>query len=176
LCFNRFLSVAHITDDDEMSILEPTKITDTHVLVNVPHLSAFGLIWDTLLRFLHMKQPINCQVLLFLRPPGPGPSSRKTSAGGTLEKPKSLKRKLFNILKDLTDENFRDFKWCLEDESSDGSSTIQKAELENAERRDVVDLVVRRFGFEGALKVTEKVLKDIGMNNLVEELQNLRFH
>ncbi|MED6250027.1 hypothetical protein ATANTOWER_023438, partial [Ataeniobius toweri] len=102
--------------------------------------------------------------------PSPGPSPRKTSAGATLEKPKSLKRKLFNILKDLTDENFRDFKWCLEDESSDGSSPIQKAELENAERRDVVDLVVRRFGFEGALKVTEKVLKDIGMNNLVEEL------
>ncbi|MED6253488.1 hypothetical protein ATANTOWER_031148 [Ataeniobius toweri] len=113
--------------------------------------------------------------------PSPGPSPRKTSAGATLEvklhlKPKSLKRKLFNILKDLTDENFRDFKWCLEDESLDGSSPIQKAELENAERRDVVDLVVRRFGFEGALKVTEKVLKDIGMNNLVEELQNLRFH
>ncbi|MEQ2210785.1 hypothetical protein XENOCAPTIV_019371 [Xenoophorus captivus] len=73
LCFNRFLSVAHITDDDGMSILEPTKITDTHVLVNIPHLSAFGLIWDIILRFLHMKLPINGQVLLFLRPPGRAP-------------------------------------------------------------------------------------------------------
>ncbi|MEQ2242580.1 hypothetical protein ILYODFUR_037293, partial [Ilyodon furcidens] len=106
----------------------------------------------------------------------PSPSSRKVSAGGTLEKTKSLKRKLFNILKDLKDENFKNFKWCLEDESLDGSSPIQKAELENADRQDVVDLVVHRFGFEGALKVTEKVLKDIGMNNLVEELQNPRFH
>ncbi|MED6259282.1 hypothetical protein ATANTOWER_020223, partial [Ataeniobius toweri] len=106
----------------------------------------------------------------------PSPSSRKISADGTLEKPKSLKRKLFNILKDLKDENFKNFKWYLEDESLDSSSPIQKAELENADRQDVVELVVHRFGCEGALKVTEKVLKDIGMNNLVEELQNPRFH
>uniref|UniRef100_A0A669EPC6 NACHT domain-containing protein n=1 Tax=Oreochromis niloticus TaxID=8128 RepID=A0A669EPC6_ORENI len=37
------LSVAHISDDG-MSILEPLEITTTHVVVKVPHLSAFGLI------------------------------------------------------------------------------------------------------------------------------------
>uniref|UniRef100_A0A3B3V2N1 FIIND domain-containing protein n=1 Tax=Poecilia latipinna TaxID=48699 RepID=A0A3B3V2N1_9TELE len=73
LCFNGLLSVAHITDDDEMTILQPMKITDTHVLVDVPHLSALGLIWDNFCRFFQINQSVNGQVLLYLRPPGRGP-------------------------------------------------------------------------------------------------------
>ncbi|KAM4634149.1 protein NLRC3-like [Polymixia lowei] len=65
------LSVAHFTDDG-MSILEPQEITETHVVINVPHLSAFGLIWDYIKRFLTFNMPISCQVLLFLRPPNRG--------------------------------------------------------------------------------------------------------
>ncbi|KAL7373818.1 hypothetical protein ABVT39_014933 [Epinephelus coioides] len=68
LLINGLLSVVHITDDG-MSILKPLKITDTHVIVKVPHLSAFGLIWDYITRLLNFKRPITCQVLLFLRPP-----------------------------------------------------------------------------------------------------------
>ena len=52
-----------------MSILEPLEITDTHVVVNVPHLSAFGLVWDFVMRFANITRTINGQVLLFLRPP-----------------------------------------------------------------------------------------------------------
>ncbi|XP_078027437.1 uncharacterized protein LOC117266052 isoform X2 [Epinephelus lanceolatus] len=62
------LSVVHVTDDG-MSILEPLEITDTHVVVKVPNLSAFGLVWDYITRFLNISLPINGQVLLFLRPP-----------------------------------------------------------------------------------------------------------
>uniref|UniRef100_A0A671WX00 NACHT domain-containing protein n=1 Tax=Sparus aurata TaxID=8175 RepID=A0A671WX00_SPAAU len=62
------LSVVHITDDG-MSILEPLEITDTHVAVKVPHLSAFGLVWDIVKRVLNISLPLNGQVLLFLRPP-----------------------------------------------------------------------------------------------------------
>ncbi|XP_049421715.1 NACHT, LRR and PYD domains-containing protein 12-like isoform X1 [Epinephelus fuscoguttatus] len=68
LLINGLLSVVHITDDG-MSILKPLKITDTHVIVKVPHLSAFGLMWDYIKRLLNFKLPITCQVLLFLRPP-----------------------------------------------------------------------------------------------------------
>ncbi|XP_053193385.1 NACHT, LRR and PYD domains-containing protein 1 homolog [Scomber japonicus] len=60
------LSVVHITDDG-MSILEPLEITDTHVVVNVPHFSLLGLIWDVVKRLLNIT--IRGQVLLFLRPP-----------------------------------------------------------------------------------------------------------
>uniref|UniRef100_A0A3B4UD38 CARD domain-containing protein n=1 Tax=Seriola dumerili TaxID=41447 RepID=A0A3B4UD38_SERDU len=63
------LSVVHITDDG-MSVIDPLEITDTHVIVKVPHLSSFGLVWalEFLLRILNNKKPISCQVLLF-RPP-----------------------------------------------------------------------------------------------------------
>uniref|UniRef100_A0A3B4UXT3 CARD domain-containing protein n=1 Tax=Seriola dumerili TaxID=41447 RepID=A0A3B4UXT3_SERDU len=69
---NGLLSVVHISDDG-LSILEPLKVTDTHVVVKVPHLSAFGLVWDTVKRFLNIKLPVNGQVLLFVRPPDPWP-------------------------------------------------------------------------------------------------------
>ncbi|XP_062278002.1 protein NLRC3-like isoform X3 [Scomber scombrus] len=62
------LSVVHITDDG-MSILEPLEITDTHVVVNVPHFSLLGLVWDVVQRFINIIRPISGQVLLFLRPP-----------------------------------------------------------------------------------------------------------
>ncbi|KAM3864030.1 NLR family CARD domain-containing protein 3-like [Diretmus argenteus] len=39
------LSVVHITDDG-MSILEPLEVTETHVVVNILHLSPFGLVWN----------------------------------------------------------------------------------------------------------------------------------
>ncbi|XP_050934054.1 NLR family CARD domain-containing protein 3 isoform X19 [Lates calcarifer] len=64
------LSVVHKTDDGT-EILEPLEITETHVVVKVPHLSAFGLVRDTIKWLLGM--PINCDVLLFLRPPVRGP-------------------------------------------------------------------------------------------------------
>ncbi|XP_050922774.1 NLR family CARD domain-containing protein 3 isoform X3 [Lates calcarifer] len=64
------LSVAHISDDG-MSILKPLEITDTHVIVNVPHLSAFGLVWEFLGRIWNNMNPISGQILLFLRPPNP---------------------------------------------------------------------------------------------------------
>ncbi|GAA6236269.1 protein NLRC3-like, partial [Lates japonicus] len=66
------LSVVHKTDDGT-EILEPLEITDTHVVVKVPHLSAFGLVLDIVKWFLRFRQPINCDVLLFLRPPVRGP-------------------------------------------------------------------------------------------------------
>ncbi|XP_042073774.1 NACHT, LRR and PYD domains-containing protein 1b allele 2 isoform X2 [Haplochromis burtoni] len=66
------LSVAHISDNG-MTVLEPLEITATHVVVKVPHLSAFGLIWDVFKRFLNMEEPVNGQVLLFFQPLETGP-------------------------------------------------------------------------------------------------------
>lgn len=62
------ISVIHITDDD-MSIIQPREITETHVVVDTPHLSAFGIVWDVINRFMNfMTKPVSGQVLLFLRP------------------------------------------------------------------------------------------------------------
>ncbi|KAA8578129.1 hypothetical protein FQN60_007940, partial [Etheostoma spectabile] len=79
LLVDGLLSVVHISDDG-MSILEPLKITDTHVVVKVPHLSALGLIWDFIRRFLNLSVPIEAQVLLFLRPPDMGPRRKVRGA------------------------------------------------------------------------------------------------
>ncbi|XP_078018648.1 uncharacterized protein LOC117264998 [Epinephelus lanceolatus] len=62
------LSVVHITDNG-MSILNPLKVTDTHVVVSVPHLSAFGLLWNVIRGIL--KIPVSGQILLFLGQPNP---------------------------------------------------------------------------------------------------------
>ncbi|XP_040001676.1 uncharacterized protein LOC120800022 isoform X2 [Xiphias gladius] len=61
------LSVVHISDDG-MNIIEPREITETHVVVDVPHLSTFGLVWDIIKRFLNIQKPISSQVLLFHQP------------------------------------------------------------------------------------------------------------
>ncbi|KAG7221791.1 hypothetical protein INR49_028865 [Caranx melampygus] len=63
------LLVAHVTDDGT-SIMAPQEITDTHVIVKVPHLSSFGLVWsmEYLWRFWNNIKEINAQVLLFLAP------------------------------------------------------------------------------------------------------------
>ncbi|CAJ1053849.1 NACHT%2C LRR and PYD domains-containing protein 12-like isoform X1 [Xyrichtys novacula] len=55
------LSVVHITDDG-MSVIQPLEITDTHVVVETPHLSIFGLIKN------FFTGPVLGQVLLFLQP------------------------------------------------------------------------------------------------------------
>ncbi|KAM9471819.1 nuclear GTPase SLIP-GC-like isoform 1-T1 [Salvelinus alpinus] len=67
------LSVAHVTDGN-MEIVQPLKTTATHVIVNITHLSLFGLIrnWFSFL-------PVRSQVLLFLRPQGNRHQKRKLS-------------------------------------------------------------------------------------------------
>ncbi|XP_070783345.1 protein NLRC3-like [Enoplosus armatus] len=65
---SKSLSVVHITDDG-MSIIQPLEITETHVVVDTPHLSAFGIVWDLIERFMNfMTKPVSGQILLFLRP------------------------------------------------------------------------------------------------------------
>ncbi|XP_051798163.1 NACHT, LRR and PYD domains-containing protein 12-like isoform X4 [Acanthochromis polyacanthus] len=66
------LSVAHITNRG-MSILKPLQITDSHVAMEVTHLSLFGLILDPVNRRLSL--PVKGQVLLFLRPKMRGPQT-----------------------------------------------------------------------------------------------------
>uniref|UniRef100_A0A672RZK4 NOD-like receptor family B, member 5 n=1 Tax=Sinocyclocheilus grahami TaxID=75366 RepID=A0A672RZK4_SINGR len=57
------LAVAHFTGGN-IEIIQPLKVTETHVIIDIRELSRFGLIWiKTILGF-----PIDGQVLLFLRP------------------------------------------------------------------------------------------------------------
>lgn len=54
------LTVAHVTDGN-LEIIQPLKVTDTHVIIDVEGLSLFGL----LRAWLFQASPIRAQVLLF---------------------------------------------------------------------------------------------------------------
>ncbi|KAK2859772.1 hypothetical protein Q5P01_004392 [Channa striata] len=68
LRFDGLLSVVHVSEDG-MDVLDPLQITDTHVVVNVPHLSLYGLVWDFIGRFRNTTEPVKSQVLVFRQPP-----------------------------------------------------------------------------------------------------------
>lgn len=77
LSIEDLLSVIHISNDDELSILKPLKITDTHVIVKVTDLSAFGLVWDFFKSLTERKNPVASQVLLYLGPLNPKAQNQK---------------------------------------------------------------------------------------------------
>ncbi|KAM9363821.1 NLR family CARD domain-containing protein 3-like [Symphorus nematophorus] len=78
---------------------------------------------------------------------------------------------LLKTLKDLTDDEFKEFKWYLKQPGIlEDNKTIKVSELEKADRQDTVDLMVNTCGLHGALKVTRKVLEKIPRNDLVQSL------
>ncbi|XP_070712065.1 NACHT, LRR and PYD domains-containing protein 3-like [Pempheris klunzingeri] len=82
---------------------------------------------------------------------------------------------LLNTLDGLKDHEFRSFKWFLQQlDSLEGCGPIKVSQLEGAERRDTVDLMVNTYKPDGALKVTKKVLEKINRNDLVQKLSDTR--
>lgn len=87
----------------------------------------------------------------------------------------TLKEDLWKTLEDLTDEQFKQFKWCLkEDDIPKGFSAIPVALLERADRQDTVDQMVQKYRCSGALEVTKRVLETISRNDLVQHLSSTR--
>ncbi|KAM6914135.1 LOW QUALITY PROTEIN: uncharacterized protein PEZ65_014594 [Lycodopsis pacificus] len=80
---------------------------------------------------------------------------------------------LLAILKDLADEEFKEFKWYLQQAEVLGSfSPIPKSQLEKADRTDTVDEIIRTYE-KNAVEVTIMVLKLINKNDLVQRLSNI---
>uniref|UniRef100_A0A8C9X9S5 Pyrin domain-containing protein n=1 Tax=Sander lucioperca TaxID=283035 RepID=A0A8C9X9S5_SANLU len=79
---------------------------------------------------------------------------------------------LFNILEDLKEEEFKKFKWCLQQDILEGYQSIKVSKLENVERQDMVDVMVKTYQLHGALKVTKKVLEKINRNDLWVDMRN----
>ncbi|XP_042249196.1 NACHT, LRR and PYD domains-containing protein 3-like, partial [Thunnus maccoyii] len=85
---------------------------------------------------------------------------------------------LLNIMDDLRDNEFENFKWSLKYEkvTTKGQKDIppiKESQLSKAERRDVVDLMVQKYEFAGAVEVIKSILKKISRNDLVRELPNI---
>ncbi|XP_053194931.1 NACHT, LRR and PYD domains-containing protein 3-like [Scomber japonicus] len=80
---------------------------------------------------------------------------------------------LLNLLEDLKVDEFEKFKWYLKNETVDDIPPIKESQLEEAERRDAVDLMVQKYESSGAVEVMKSILKKINRNDLVEELSNI---
>ncbi|KAI9528287.1 hypothetical protein NQZ68_021928 [Dissostichus eleginoides] len=85
--------------------------------------------------------------------------------GEKMETPREV---LFKTLKDLGDDEFKEFKWYLQGKVL-GFPGIPKSELEKADRGDTVDLMLRDYDIN-TIKVTREVLKKIQRNDLEKEL------
>ncbi|XP_053194115.1 NACHT, LRR and PYD domains-containing protein 14-like [Scomber japonicus] len=80
---------------------------------------------------------------------------------------------LLKLLEDLTDEDFETFVWYLKYEKVDDIPPIKRSKLEETKRRDVVDLMVQKYEFSGAVEVMKTILKKINRNDLVKKLSNI---
>ncbi|KAM6914886.1 neoverrucotoxin subunit alpha-like isoform 2-T3 [Lycodopsis pacificus] len=80
---------------------------------------------------------------------------------------------LLKTLKDLKEDEYEDFIWHLQQHGfMKPYPAIQTAKLHNANRRDIVDLMVNTFERHGALEVTRKVLQEIPRKDLLQRLPN----
>ncbi|XP_068443103.1 nuclear factor 7, brain-like [Clinocottus analis] len=80
---------------------------------------------------------------------------------------------LWKTLENLSEEQFKDFKWFLKQgDVPEGFPAIPAARLEKATRHDAVDLMVQKFGCPGALQVTTSILEEISRNDLKQRLLN----
>ncbi|XP_071370484.1 NACHT, LRR and PYD domains-containing protein 12-like isoform X2 [Centroberyx affinis] len=80
--------------------------------------------------------------------------------------------KLLETLDDLGEEEFKSFKWFLQQPNSpEGFPAIKKSRLEKADRQDTVDQMVQTY-CGNTLEVTKKVLMKINRNDLVQSLSN----
>ncbi|XP_042255449.1 NLR family CARD domain-containing protein 3-like [Thunnus maccoyii] len=80
---------------------------------------------------------------------------------------------LLDILDDLKDDDFENFKWFLKYEKVGDTPPIKESKLSKAKRQDVVDLVVQKYEFAGAVEVIKCILKKINRNDLVRKMPNI---
>ncbi|XP_068581968.1 NLR family CARD domain-containing protein 3-like [Cebidichthys violaceus] len=72
-------------------------------------------------------------------------------------------------LEDLGADQFKEFKWYLKEVVLGGFPAIPFSRLENADRMDTVDQMVKNYSIN-TIEVIRNVLKEINRNDLVEKL------
>ncbi len=79
----------------------------------------------------------------------------------------SVLDQLLAALDDLVTDQLKRFKQNLRNHYS-----VSAAALENADTPDTVDLMMKRFGPEEAVKITVDILRKMNLSPLAEELEN----
>ncbi|XP_037340167.2 NACHT, LRR and PYD domains-containing protein 3-like [Pungitius pungitius] len=87
-----------------------------------------------------------------------------------------VKKEILSILKELKEEDYKEFKWYLENHPSpEDPRSIPPCGLQNADRMDTVDLIVRCYDTD-SVQVTMKVLEEMKMNDLAEKLSKMNLN
>ncbi|KAF7223558.1 pyrin isoform X1 [Nothobranchius furzeri] len=84
----------------------------------------------------------------------------------------SVQKLLLQTLENMTNDNFKTFKWYLNLEIPRGHTPIPKSQLEGATREEVVTKMTESYGQDKAVAITIEVLKEQGLNGTAEELRN----
>ncbi|XP_048868802.1 NACHT, LRR and PYD domains-containing protein 12-like isoform X1 [Brienomyrus brachyistius] len=80
----------------------------------------------------------------------------------------SLAVLLLDYLKELSDEEQKEFKWNL---SHMGVKPIPRGQVMHLDKMDVIDMMIGSYSEEGALKVTLEILKKMNLNDLAQRLK-----
>uniref|UniRef100_A0AAQ4RD70 B30.2/SPRY domain-containing protein n=1 Tax=Gasterosteus aculeatus aculeatus TaxID=481459 RepID=A0AAQ4RD70_GASAC len=81
-----------------------------------------------------------------------------------------VRKDILNILKELEEEDYKEFKWHLRNHSSpEDPRSIPPCDLENADRMDTVDLMERCYDTD-SVQVAMKVLEEMQKNDLAKKL------
>lgn len=81
---------------------------------------------------------------------------------------------LLMTLEELGDDEFRSFKWFLQQpDILEGLSFIPKSHLDKADRQETVDKMVQNYN-QQSVEVMKETLRKISRNDLVEKLSNIR--
>ncbi|XP_077944782.1 NLR family CARD domain-containing protein 3-like isoform X3 [Gasterosteus aculeatus] len=87
-----------------------------------------------------------------------------------------VKKEILIILKELKKEDFKEFKWHLENyRSPEDHRSIPGSDLEKKDRMNTVDLMVQYYG-TNSVQVAVEVLKEIQRNDLAEKLSKMNFN
>ncbi len=78
----------------------------------------------------------------------------------------SVSEQLLAALDDLVTDELKRFKWHLKNYYS-----VSAAALEKADAPDTVDLMMKRFGPQEAVKITVEILRKMNLNHLAEDLE-----
>ncbi|XP_043102455.1 caspase b-like [Puntigrus tetrazona] len=78
---------------------------------------------------------------------------------------------IFDVLSELLDAEFKEFKWRLSDHGTLDSSSIARGKLEHANRHEVVDLIVQQYTGSDAGRIAIRALRQIKQNELADQLK-----
>ncbi|XP_067430446.1 interferon-induced very large GTPase 1-like [Thunnus thynnus] len=85
----------------------------------------------------------------------------------------AVKEELLRTLEELGDDEFKKFKWFLQQRGTlEGSPVIPKSYLEKADRPDTVDKIVETYN-QQSVEVVKKILEKIKRNDLAKEWSNI---